>query len=306
MGDFVYRAFGLIVGSEIPLDGLGPADPGAEPDVVIVRATFGAGWPSEPGLHSCENGTLLSIPQVGRFLCTSGRRIAVEPDAQAPLENVRLYLLGSAMGLILHQRGLLPLHANALEVGAQAIAFMGRSGAGKSTLTAWYAGQGHRVVADDVSVVGVGGDGRPFVQPGLARVRLWRQALESLGGNPDDHPRSFHGDAEGAKFEVALCRGHVSDRWLPLRAVCLLEFGPELAVTRLHGVDALEAVYENTYRGAFVGVTGTAQLHWERCVRLIRTVPVLRTVRPKSLAELGGHARSMIAEVLKASGSRPS
>lgn len=300
MGNFVYRAFGLTLWSGLPLEGLARGDPAAPTDLVIAQATFGPDCPSEPGLHQWGGGALLSVPRAGRFLCTGGSRIAVEPEAHAPQGNVQLFLLGSAMGLILHQRGLLPLHANALQVGAQAIAFMGRSGAGKSTLTAWYAEQGHRIIADDVSVVGTDGAGRPFVQPGLARIRLWRQALESLGGDPDNHSRSLVGNAGFDKFDVAVSPCSISDGPVPLRAICLLQFGPAPAVTRLTGIDALEALYENTYRGAFVTVTGAAQPHWESCVHLSRTVPVLRTVRPESLPDLGQHARAMIAEVLKA------
>jgi hypothetical protein len=299
-GNFVYRAFGLTLRSEFPLEGLALGDPAAPTDLVIGQATFGSDCPSEPGLHQWGGGALLSIPRAGRFLCTGGCRIAVERQAHAPPSTVQLFLLGSAMGLILHQRGLLPLHANALEVGAQAIAFMGRSGAGKSTLTAWYAEQGHRIIADDVSVVGMDGAGRPFVQPGLARIRLWRQALENLGGNPEDHPRSLVGDPQYDKFDVAMSASSISDGPVPLRAICLLQFGPVPSVTRLNGIDALEALYENTYRGAFVTVTGAARPHWESCVQLSRTVPVLRTIRPESLSDLGHHARSMIAGVLKA------
>lgn len=299
-GNFVYRAFGLTLQSEFPLAGLGRGDPAATTDLIIGQATFGPDCPGEPGLHQWGGGALLSVPRAGRFLCTGGCRIAVEPDAHASPSNVQLFLLGSAMGLILHQRGLLPLHANALQVGAQAITFMGRSGAGKSTLTAWHAEQGHRIIADDVSVVGIDRAGRPFVQPGLARIRLWRQALESLGGNPDDHPRSLVGDTGLDKYDVAVSGCSISDVPLPLRAICLLQFGPVPAVTRLNGIDALEALYENTYRGAFVTVTGAARPHWESCVHLSRTVPVLRTIRPESLPDLGHYARSMIAEVLKA------
>ena len=70
------------------------------------------------------------------------------PDA-----NIRLYLLGSAMGVLLHQRGLLPLHANAVEIDGKAFAFMGASGSGKSTLAAWFHDHGYRIIADDVCAV---------------------------------------------------------------------------------------------------------------------------------------------------------
>ena len=57
------------------------------------------------------------------------------------------------MGAALHQRGILPLHANAVEIDHRAVAFMGASGAGKSTLAAWFHDQGYPILADDVCVI---------------------------------------------------------------------------------------------------------------------------------------------------------
>ena len=79
--------------------------------------------------------------------------------------------------MILHQRSLLPLHANAMVVEGRAIGFMGHPGAGKSTLAAWFHDRGFDVLADDVCVVTPGPDGRPLAHPGIPRLRLWREAL---------------------------------------------------------------------------------------------------------------------------------
>ena len=48
-------------------------------------------------------------PKVGRYRIEAGNRITVESEPGVPERNVRLFLLGSAFGVLLHQRGLLPV-----------------------------------------------------------------------------------------------------------------------------------------------------------------------------------------------------
>ena len=141
---------------------------------------------SEPGLHVEGEALLLTIPDVARYRIEGGTEIVVDAHPSAPDRNIRLYLLGLAFGALLHQRGLLPLHANAVEVDGKAVAFMGESGAGKSTLAAWFHDRGHRIVADDVCVVGFSKGGQAFAHPGLPRLRLWDEALEASGRSAAD------------------------------------------------------------------------------------------------------------------------
>src|SRR5258708_9269606 len=95
------------------------------------------------------------------------------------------------MGAIFHQRGLLPLHANAIEVGGQAVAFVGPSGAGKSTLAAYFRDRGYRVLCDDVCVVSFGSDGEPLAWPGIPRIKLSGRALAALVRRVCDLERVF-------------------------------------------------------------------------------------------------------------------
>jgi len=41
---------------------------------------------------------MLTVPDVGRYLIQEGRDISIEVEPGVPERNVRLYLLGSAMG----------------------------------------------------------------------------------------------------------------------------------------------------------------------------------------------------------------
>ena len=202
-GPFHYRVFGLRLLSELELPEL-VVDPDkvSTPDLNIVRGPEFEG-PPHSGMETLpDGGARMSIPDAGDYLITNGNRIEVRAKKGAADRNVRLFLLGSAMGLLLHQRGLLPLHANAVEIDGCAVAFLGESGAGKSTLAAWFQERGHRIIADDVCVVAFDGEGQVWAQPGIPRYRLWRQSLHALGRTADGLQRSFAGDDEYDKWDV--------------------------------------------------------------------------------------------------------
>ncbi|HEX2724887.1 MAG TPA: hypothetical protein VHN20_03595, partial [Beijerinckiaceae bacterium] len=177
-----YRLFDLSIASAIELPELAPLESATGADLVIARGDGGA--------HA---GYLLEIPDVARFRIDQGQRITVEQADGSDPRDVRLFLLGSAMGIALHQRGMLPLHANAVVIGAAAVAFTGASGMGKSTLAAWFHDRGCRLLADDVVVIGLGESG-PLAYPGLPRLRLRRDALLASGRRAEDHQPSYRPD----------------------------------------------------------------------------------------------------------------
>ena len=169
-----YRLFGLHLCSALDLPELCSDTLGGDPDVHI-RMTRSDVTDSEASLV---------IDGIARFAVRNGNEIIVSPEPGVPERNVRLYLLGSAMGILLHQRGLLPLHANAIEIDGKAVAFMGPSGSGKSTLAAWFHDQGYCVIADDVLVVRFDQEGQAQACAGLPRLRLWKDVLEATGRRP--------------------------------------------------------------------------------------------------------------------------
>lgn len=160
------RLFGLTIASEVPLPGLVLAPTGAAVDVTIRRGSLGA-------------EADLVIPEAESFAVRDGCEIVVDAVAGVPDRNVRLFLLGSAMGLVLHQRGLFPLHANVVSLGGRAIAVAGASGAGKSTLAAWFSRQGLELVGDDVIALKPTSEGMLAV-PGPPRVRLWARSARQF------------------------------------------------------------------------------------------------------------------------------
>jgi hypothetical protein len=166
-----------------------------------------------------------------------------------------------------------------VELGGRAIGFMGASGAGKSTMAAWFHDRGYNVLADDVCVVTPGEAGVLLAQPGIPRLRLWRDALESSGRNVDDHEHAFD-DAD--KYNVRT-RSDESRSPLPLGAIYLLNppnsGARDTVITQLLGIEAVDALVTNTYRGAYVRVLRATRRHLLQCLELARTVPIFRLER---------------------------
>lgn len=271
-----YRLFGLGLRSQIRLPELEACALG-DADAVEIR--LGEVPPAADGepLTAVSDGVVLSIADVARYRVSDGRRIVVEPEPGASDRNVRLFLLGSAMGMLLHQRGILPLHANAIEIDGRAVAFMGKSGAGKSTLAAAFHDRQRRILSDDVCAVVHEQDG--FVaQAGIPRLRLWRDAVERSGRAVDDYEPAFD---TLDKYTVGVSQAAHADA-LPLEAIYLLvrdDDGTPAEIRRLSGVAAVEALIENTYRGSFVTDFGDPRPHFSTCMALSREVPVFALSR---------------------------
>lgn len=291
------RLFGLSVSSELPL----PFTPSraAAAQSADVRVEFGAVAPADHWLtRQGEDGIQLDVKDVARFLIKGGRTIVIEPAKGVSERNLRVYLLGSAFGALLHQRRLLPLHANALLIEGKAFAFIGRSGAGKSTLAAWFQERGHAVLADDVCAVAFADGGRPVVQPGVPRLRLWKDALEHAGHDSEQFERSFDGFD---KYDVpAPLEGEPEAA--PL-AGCYWLDEPDVAaplrIDRMTGARAVEMLIANTYRGQFVTLLGHTAEHMKSCVQLARSVPLYRAVRRKNRDEYDNVAETLRRHALE-------
>jgi hypothetical protein len=292
---FDYQLFGLTVRSDIALPELYRAERQGDPDVTVRLGEVEA-RPAKPDIHADGTTMFLTIPGVARYRVDAGHEILVDPEPGAPDRNLRLFLLGSAFGALLHQRALLPLHANAVEIDGKAVAFMGPSGSGKSTLAASFHALGFPLIADDVSVVGFAEDGRPYATLGPPRLRLWAEALESIGGQPSDYDRSYADNGEPVdKFDIPIGRGRAASSTVELDALYLLERGDEFSINEITGVEAAEAVFANTYRGSYLSMLKGQKDHWQSAVRLVRSVPVYRAVRQWDLTKLEDQSRRLLA-----------
>lgn len=283
-----YRAFGLRLQSALPLPELHPDDDATGPVDVQVRpaAAPPPGAPEiVPGVRADACRFWMEVPRSGRFLARDGCEMVVERHADATDGDVRAYLLGSVMGALLHQRGLLPLHASAVAVNGRAVAFIAPAGHGKSTMAMHLQHRGHRVICDDICAVAIE-DGSARVWPGLRNLKLWRASLGAIARTPDGlEPVLVDMD----KYRVPLdASAGAMDAGcaVTLAAVVLLDWGDDLTITALPGAEAVGALVANTFRGQLVAPMGRQAAHWRQCLDLFGGAGVYRLVRPRALDRL--------------------
>ncbi|PZD73837.1 hypothetical protein C1752_01869 [Acaryochloris thomasi RCC1774] len=269
----MYSAYGLTLQSDLHLPELAPGT--GDADIVIRWGKLSApslvATNSECTCHIREQVAYLAWENAGTFRVKGGREIIVDPLPGADERVIRLYLLGAALGLLLHQRQLLVLHASTVAVNGVAIAFLGDSGQGKSTTAGAFQLRGHQVMTDDVTALRM--DVPPLVLPGYPQLKLWPESAECLGDKPEAMPR-LHPQLEKRSH-------HYHDQFslepLPLQCIYLLGEGPTLELEVLTGQDALMELLPNWYCTRF----GDAMLqatnhaaHFAHFTQLVKQVPI--------------------------------
>lgn len=280
-----YTAFGLIIDSCLELPELLPAD--GLPDIRIQ-------WGKVPELlpearkttqrFQAKPGYLLfCADQVARLLVSHGSVVVIEPLPEATEAEIRPVVLGSALGAILHQRGLLPIHASGIKTAHGCMMFCGRPGAGKSTLAGAFVERGFDLHADDLCVIGMQTDGRPQVYPAYPRLKLWGDALITLGKNPDDHHQI---PTVPDKFAVQPQQFNRE----PLPVDCMYLFSPHSAdvsaITPITGMSRYQILKQQLYRRRFLEGLGTTTAHFNLISSIATSVPLYRVHRPRDLSRL--------------------
>jgi hypothetical protein len=273
-----YRAYGLVIGSDVALPELEPTAP-ATPDLEIA-----VGPVDFPG-RAAQDATsfrfepmrqYLSWQAVGTFMISDANRIAVDPAPGVDDPLLAFPLLGPVMALALHQRGLLVLHASAIEVDGKSVIFMGDKGAGKSTTAGAMIRAGHRLLTDDVVALDLSGPDRPMILPGFPQLKLAADAagairLEQAEVRPQVHPQ-----IDKAQHRL---RDGFSAEAVPVSRIYVLERSVRAATSPLSGAAALPAIIKFSYitrfgRQALPG--DFAALHLRQCAHVAGRVGVSR------------------------------
>ena len=285
-----YVAWGLRIRCELPVPfaaaGAAPGAPdvtvrlGAVPDALEAPRDRVGPWESAPGVF------LLKVDGVARYLVTAGRDVVVEPTG-GDESAVTAFLLGSVMAACLQQRGIVTLHASAVEAGGGAALFAGASGSGKSTLLAALVDRGYPMLADDVTGVVLDDDGHPTALPAFPCVRLWADAVDELGWRERTRGRVRK------ELDKHLAQVEQFDASpIPVRAVFTLASHNRdgFGIDGNPAGDAFRLLLEHTYRKRFLRGQARQPERFRTLAAMARRVPVTSVTRPAHPYRLGALA----------------
>lgn len=296
---FIHKAYGLRIRSDLELPELKSLQPDEGRSLAEVSVRLGILPNLDPlacprfDLHTWANETSLrlSIPEVGSFLVRNGNEILIEPAPGIDEDSLRVFLVGSAFGALLMQRGLLVLHGNAIRVANHAMICCGDSGVGKSTLAAGFMLRDYAVLADDV--VPVSSDA--YAIPGVRRIKLWRDAAERLGIST----ASLHRVSPDIdKLHLPL-KGQEDVTPLKIRWIYFLNSGPvnQVKIDPIDGLERFQPLHDNTYRLPFVDGLKLRGKHLAQCAQLASQVHLARVTRPEASFDLDALIEGLLKDM---------
>ena len=279
-----HQAFGLRVRTMLRLPELLPADAIGAFDIEVIYDEVPAELPDAlscaENLQASRDQLLLKVDGVASYLVSGGQRVTIARDPAADDDDVRVFLLGSVFGALLHQRDDLVLHGSAIEWEGECVAFLGFSGVGKSTLASAFRKRGHAVLTDDLCVVRPRADGRMVAYPGFPQTKLWLDSLQQLDVSAEGL-RRIHNKLE--KRAVPLAEAFATAP-LPVKKLYLLRphHKDGLNLSSVDGPRKFGILRNHTYRFGFLAALDGKAGHFQQALKLAQQAPVSIVVRPSN------------------------
>lgn len=281
-----YNSFGLRIESYIPLPELPRSEAHTHPEIEQVTVTkndltslWNESAQSDEYFTVSGNQVLIRVPDTAIFCMRNGESIIVSPYEGSEEDKIRLYILGTCMGVILMQKRILPLHGSAIAINGKAYAILGVSGAGKSTLASILLKKGYQLLSDDLIAVTLTQDHIPMVMPAYPQQKMWQETIDQLGMSSTDFQPLF--DRE-TKFAVPVPTLFCENP-LPLAGVFeLVKTETNAALEPINGLARFHTLLQHTFRSFLIEQLDLMEWHFSTLAQFANRIDMYQLQRPSS------------------------
>jgi len=275
---YTYRAYALCIHSAFELSGLPRGEDVAD---ILIHASPVAER-IERSDYDADNSVAGHIYDELHFVVENGEDMFIELKKDISKDLLRAYLLGVLMATLLRQRGLLVLHACAVERDGEAICFVGESGWGKSTIAEYFCQQGFRLMTDDVLAIRSRGEDHIAI-PSYPQVRLREESARSLREEDSQLERI---EAQTTKWVHATHEFQALP--IPLSRIYMLKprYSDRTEIAPLTARTALMMLVRHTRATNLVKDPKNLDDHIKQCHKLIEDVPVVSLERERRMDRL--------------------
>jgi len=282
---YYYSLYGWNVESEFEFSELLKGDDKAPIDIKVLAKDVpkelkgakqkGFGFQIKPNYYQ------LNIEGISRFYVVAGEEIWIDQEEGIDFKEVKVYLFASVLGGLCHLRNTLPIHAGSVAYNGNSYLFAGNSGVGKSTLVAGLQKSGLLALNDDLSPIMLE-SGKPFVKQGVARMKLWPDALSWLGENQNSENK-IRADLE--KYAHSIHPAY-TQKAFPIKSLFILKpniHKKALTISKITGKEKLVKLMRQTYRTQLIEGLGLKQQHFEYCSMLSSQIDIYEVEQPRNL-----------------------
>lgn len=280
MNKYIYRAFGLIISSPFEIKGL-PRENTSKPDVIIEKSDLSKFEMKKDYVYTGDDIVYFGVDGIAKFYISSGKSIKIDIAPSCVFSKLGLYILGSCMGAVLHQRGYMLLHGSCVTNGKDSILITGDSGVGKSTLAAEFLSHGWKLMTDDVTAV-KDIENVPVVRSSYPSQKLWNDSLARYK-TENSNIHSLYFDNEREKFSVDVSANFVDTSCKLSMIVRLIKNDSPCSITDMNGMTKTDQLLRNTYRMSMIPIS-SRERHFRRCVMLADKIPMAVLIRQNGVS----------------------
>lgn len=283
---YYYKVYGLNIESQILVPELTVLDDKIEKniDVKIYYKTLPDDIKQkvDEGKKAFYNGKYVwfHINNVGTYLIQNGDTVTIELCENPDLNILKVYILGSVLGIILLQRNTVAIHGGSIVINNKGCIFTGDKGAGKSTLTTALRQRGYDFVSDDVGAIEL--SDIPMINPGFGYQKLCEDAMIKLGYDSSKFT-PFRSDMN-IKYIVPALDNFVKEK-VPFKALFEIEQGDtqKVEVVEVTGNEKLQKIIKNVFRIEVLMYSGGVPAdYFKKCIEIAKHIKFYKITRPKN------------------------
>jgi hypothetical protein len=294
-----YEIYGLVIESDFMHEELVPSDKPTQVTIINgkVPIEFDHLLYSNDHFKASKNEFLFRLEGVAKYYISNGNKIIVEPYEGADLTSVKLYILGTSLGVIQFQRGVFPIHGSAAVIDQKGVIITGVTGAGKSTLSMALRQKGYSFLTDDVAAVHFKSDGTPWVAAGFPQQKLKSDSAQYTGVDVSSL-RKVNVDLE--KYYVPVDKGFI---YTPKQLMAVCEIIPshceDISIQKVYGTQKLTTLMNHTYRAQLIPFFKMEIERFKYCSNIAQQIQVFQMIRPINKFTLEEQIEYLVKELGK-------
>lgn len=281
---YFYKVYGLKVKSQMMINELTTLEDKDNIDVNIVYKPMPQDIKEK--ISKGRNSTYekqrmwFNIKGLATYCISNGNEVLIELHENADMQLVKVYILGSVLGMVLLQRNIVAIHGGSIVIDNKGYVFTGDKGAGKSTLTTALRQRGYKFVADDVAAIDIGEINK--INPGFGYQKLCEDTMSKLGYDVSKYS-PFRSDMN-IKYIVPALDSFVYDK-VEFAGIFEVEASDDVnsvEIEEIKGTNKVNRIIKNIFRiEIMMYLGGMNPEYFKKCMEISKNVKYYKITRPK-------------------------
>lgn len=280
----IYKIYGLKIKTTIPLyESIYTSETSYDIEISIVgiNKNITRNLKSVGIFNFAKNYIIFTIENVATYEIINGNKINICPTPNADLEEIKKFIIGSALGLLLFQRNSIAIHGSSVVINDNAIILSGSIGAGKTSTTAALINNGHGFLTDDVASVVKDKNGIYNVHHCIPYQKLCHNTVETLGY---DISKLHQIDKIKNKYFSPEISNFIKEP-KKLKALFYLTTSSkntDVTCTEILGIEKFNLIISNIFRIEFIPKEIINSAYIKEVLNLSKNISVYKITRPKN------------------------